>query len=212
MSRWSDLEASLRRSGCTCICGIDEAGRGPLAGPVIAAAVILPPGFAARNIDDSKRLSAKVREELYDYIIENARDYAIASSSPAKIDRINILQATFSAMRNAYRQLRHTPDYVLVDGNQRIPNLTISQKAIVKGDQTVLAIACASILAKVTRDRIMCEYHRQYPQYGFDRHKGYPTPQHRAMIEAHGAIDIHRRSFTLLPGQYELTLAGPSDN
>lgn len=194
------------------ICGVDEAGRGPLAGPVIAAAVILPPGFAARDIDDSKRLTAKQREELYDYITENARDYAIASSSPAMIDRINILQATFSAMRNAVRQLRQQPDYVLVDGNMRIPRLDISQRAIVKGDQIVLAIACASILAKVTRDRIMCEYHRQYPQYGFDRHKGYPTPEHRAMIEQHGAIEIHRRSFTLLAGQYELRFAATTDN
>lgn len=194
------------------ICGVDEAGRGPLAGPVIAAAVILPPGFAPREIDDSKRLTAKQREELYDYITENARDYAIASSSPAMIDRINILQATFSAMRNAVRQLRQQPDYVLVDGNMRIPRLDISQRAIVKGDQIVLAIACASILAKVTRDRIMCEYHRQYPQYGFDRHKGYPTPQHRAMIEQHGAIEIHRRSFTLLAGQYELRFAATTDN
>lgn len=194
------------------ICGVDEVGRGPLAGPVIAAAVILPPGFAPRDIDDSKRLTAKQREELYDYITENARDYAIASSSPAMIDRINILQATFSAMRNAVRQLRQQPDYVLVDGNLRIPRFDISQRAVVKGDQIVLAIACASILAKVTRDRIMCEYHRQYPQYGFDRHKGYPTPEHRAMIQQHGAIEIHRRSFTLLAGQYELRFAATTDN
>ncbi|MGB5107245.1 MAG: ribonuclease HII [Candidatus Zixiibacteriota bacterium] len=212
MKRWGEIETNLRRSGCTCICGVDEAGRGPLAGPVIAAAVILPPGFASRNIDDSKRLRPHVREELYDYITENARDYAIASSSPAMIDRINILQATFTAMRNAVKQLRHHPDYILVDGNMRIPRVEISQKAIVKGDQTVLAIACASILAKVTRDRIMCEYHRQYPQYGFDRHKGYPTPQHRAMIEQYGAIDIHRRSFTLLAGQYELTLNSTAES
>ncbi len=212
MKRWGDIESNLRRSGCTMICGVDEAGRGPLAGPVIAAAVILLPGFAARDIDDSKRLTAKQREELYDYIIENARDYAIASSSPAMIDRINILQATFSAMRNAVRQLRQQPDYVLVDGNMRVPRLDISQRAIVKGDQIVLAIACASILAKVTRDRIMCEYHRQYPQYGFDRHKGYPTPEHRAMIQQHGAIEIHRRSFTLLAGQYELRFAATTDN
>lgn len=207
MPKWLTTESDLRRRGYRAVCGVDEAGRGPLAGPVVAAAVILPPKFVDKGIDDSKRLTAAQREYLSNYIIDKCFCYAVASVSSAEIDRINILQATFAAMRKAIAQLATTPDFVLVDGNAAISKIDIPQLPIVKGDQKVLSIACASILAKVHRDRLMLAYHRQYPEYGFDRHKGYPTPEHREMIQKHGVIAIHRRSFTLLPDQRELEFA-----
>ncbi len=204
MARWSNWESRLRKEGCTAICGVDEAGRGPLAGPVVAAAVILPPDFDRGGIDDSKRLTAGQREKQFARIIGECYVYGVGIVFPEEIDRINILQASFEAMRQAIAQLDMVPDFVLVDGDKAIPKLALPQQAIIGGDGKVVAIACASIIAKVTRDRMMCEYHLQYPQYGFDRHKGYPTPEHRRMIERYGAIDIHRKSFTLLPEQHEL--------
>ena len=207
MPRWSNWESQLRKRGCVDICGVDEAGRGPLAGPVVAAAVILPFNFDATGIDDSKQLTARQREEQYERVVRECCAFGIGTVFPEEIDRINILQASFEAMRQAIAELDLAPDFVLVDGNKPIPDLSLSQKAIIGGDGKVVAIACASIIAKVTRDRMMCEYHEQYPQYGFDRHKGYPTPEHRRMIERYGVLDIHRKSFTLLPEQREFDLA-----
>jgi len=207
MRRWSNWESQLRKRGCVNICGVDEAGRGPLAGPVVAAAVILPTGFDARGINDSKQLTARQRDEQFGRIVRQCCSYGVGAVFPEEIDRINILQASFEAMRQAIAQLDEAPDFVLVDGNKEIPGLSLPQQAIIGGDGKVVVIACASIIAKVTRDRMMCEYHAQYPQYGFDRHKGYPTPEHRRMIERYGALDIHRKSFTLLPEQREFDLA-----
>jgi ribonuclease HII len=207
MTRWSDWESQLRKRGCVNICGVDEVGRGPLAGPVVAAAVILPSDFDATGINDSKQLTAHQREKRFGRIVRECCSFGIGAVFPEEIDRINILQASFEAMRQAIALLSAPPDFVLVDGNKPIPDLSQPQQAIVGGDGKVVAIACASIIAKVTRDRMMCEYHAQYPQYGFDRHKGYPTPEHRRMIERYGALDIHRKSFTLLPEQREFDLA-----
>lgn len=207
MPRWSNWESRVRKSGCVNICGVDEVGRGPLAGPVVAAAVILPRDFDSRGINDSKQLTVHQREEQFGRIVRQCCSYGVGAVLPDEIDRINILQATFEAMRQAIAQLSVAPDSVLVDGNKVIPNLSLPQQAIIGGDGKVVAIACASIIAKVTRDRMMCEYHTQYPQYGFDRHKGYPTPEHRRMIERYGPLDIHRKSFTLLPEQQDLRLA-----
>jgi ribonuclease HII len=208
MPKWLHTESDLRKRGYRAICGVDEAGRGPLAGPVVAAAVILPPKFVDKGIDDSKRLTPTQREYLSNYIIENCFCCAIASASSDEIDQINILQATFGAMRMAINQLATHPDFILVDGNAAISKIDIPQLPIVKGDQKVLSIACASILAKVYRDRLMLAYHRLFPEYGFDRHKGYPTKEHRSMIEKHGPIAIHRKSFTLLTDQRELDFGG----
>ncbi len=207
MPHWSQIESKLRRQGHSIVCGVDEAGRGPLAGPVVAAAVILPDKFDPAGVDDSKKLSANQRENAFERIVRECRCYGAAAIESDEIDRINILQATFAAMRAAIAQLPTAPDFVLVDGNQTIPELSIPQQCIIGGDGKVLSIACASIIAKVTRDRLMLEYHRQFPQYGFDRHKGYPTPEHRRMIEQFGVLGIHRKSFTLLPEQQELHFA-----
>ena len=201
------FERELQARGVRCIAGVDEAGRGPLAGPVVAGAVILPSDFDARGIDDSKQLTARQREEQFGRIVRQCCSYGVGAVFPEEIDRINILQATFEAMRQAIAELDVMPDFVLVDGIKAIPDLSLPQQAIIGGDGKVVAVACASIIAKVTRDRMMCEYHAQYPQYGFDRHKGYPTPEHRRMIERYGVLDIHRKSFTLLPEQREFHFA-----
>jgi len=209
--RRSRLEIELRKQGTSWICGVDEAGRGPLAGPVVAAAVILPAGFDARGVADSKKLTESQREACFERITRKCLGFGVGRCDPEVIDEINILQATFHAMRQALGQLAHVPEIVLVDGNQRIPNLKIPQQAIIQGDGSVVAIACASIIAKVTRDRIMREYHRQHPEYGFDQHKGYPTAQHRANIARYGVLPIHRKSFNLLDSQYELALSASED-
>ena len=206
VQKWLKIESDLRKKGYRQVCGVDEAGRGPLAGPVVAAAVILPKDFEDIGIDDSKRLTANQREFLSEHIIKHCFCYAVASASPEEIDQMNILQATFVAMRKAIAQLASQPDYVLVDGNSMIAGIDIPQRPIVRGDQQVLSIACASILAKVCRDRMMLTYHRQFPEYGFDRHKGYPTKGHRKMIREHGTVEIHRKSFNLLGIQEELDL------
>ena len=176
------------------ICGIDEVGRGPLAGPVVAGAVILPKDCEILYINDSKKLSEKKREELYDVIMERAVATGIGMASPARIDEINILQATFLAMERALGRLAVKPDLVLIDGN-REKNFGIPVKTVVKGDSLSANIAAASVLAKVSRDDFMLEMAKQYPQYGFDIHKGYPTRAHYDALRAYSACPIHRMSF-----------------
>jgi ribonuclease HII len=176
------------------VAGVDEAGRGPLAGPVVAAAVILDDRSPIKGLADSKVLTALRRENLYDEIRSKALCCSIAMASVEEIDRLNILQATMLAMQRAVNGLRLTPNKVLVDGN-RLPSLNVLAEAIVSGDALVPAISAASILAKVTRDRMLQELHLQHPDYGFDRHKGYGTAQHLKALEAFGPLDIHRRSF-----------------
>jgi ribonuclease HII len=174
--------------------GVDEAGRGPLAGPVVAAAVILDELNPIHGLNDSKKLSAKRREALFDEIRARALCFAIAEASVQEIDEINILQATLLAMKRAVEALRLPPKLVLVDGN-RLPILSIRSEAIVQGDVLVLAISAASILAKVHRDRLCEAMHQRYPVYGFDQHKGYGTAQHMAALQAHGPADCHRMTF-----------------
>ena len=174
--------------------GVDEAGRGPLAGPVVAAAVILDDLNPIRGLNDSKQLTAKRREALFDEIRARALCFAIAEASVQEIDELNILQATMLAMRRAVLALRLPPKLVLVDGN-RLPTLTIRAEAIVKGDALVPAISAASILAKVHRDRLCAEMQMRYPVYGFDQHKGYGTAQHLAALQAHGPSACHRMTF-----------------
>ncbi len=174
--------------------GVDEAGRGPLAGPVVAAAVILDDLHPVQGLADSKLLTPRRRERLFDEIRAKALCVCIAQASVEEIDTLNILQATLLAMRRAVEGLRLLPKYVLVDGNQ-LPRLNMPAMAIVKGDSKVPAISAASILAKVQRDRLCAELHAQWPAYGFDGHKGYPTPAHLAALRDHGACPAHRRSY-----------------
>lgn len=191
---WS-YERTCRDEGFATVCGVDEAGRGPLAGPVCAAAVILPQDLEIEGLNDSKKLTEKRREVLYDVIVREAVAYGIAFADEKEIDKINILQATFLAMRRAVEQLSVRPNIVLVDGN-REPDLgDLPVKTIVKGDSLSANIAAASILAKVTRDRFMLEQDAIYPQYGFAVHKGYGTKAHYAALTQYGACPIHRRSF-----------------
>ncbi len=180
--------------GYTAVCGIDEAGRGPLAGPVVAAAVILPEGCMIEGLDDSKKLSSRKREQMFDKICEKAIAYGIAEVDHTRIDEINILQATFEAMRGAAAALTVPADFALVDGN-RSPGLSIPKRCIVDGDAIVPSIAAASILAKVTRDHFMELMAAEYPGYSFERHKGYGTKAHYAAILEYGVSPIHRRSF-----------------
>ena len=193
MELWS-YETELAKAGYRCICGVDEAGRGPLAGPVYAAAVVLPLKLEIPGLNDSKKLSEKKRDELYQVILEQAKSYGIASASPAEIDEFNILNATFLAMNRAIQQLEPAPDYVLVDGNMT-RSIAPPAKSIVKGDSLSASIAAASILAKVSRDRLMKQYAQQYPEYGFAQHKGYPTKLHYEALGKYGPCPIHRRSF-----------------
>lgn len=176
------------------ICGIDEAGRGPLAGPVVAAAVILPADCEILYLNDSKQLSEKKREELYGEIMEKAAAVGVGMSSPARIDEINILQATYEAMRQAVSRLDPAPDLLLNDA-VKIPGLSVPQVPIIKGDAKSVSIAAASIIAKVTRDRLMKEYDRLMPEYGFASHKGYGSAAHIQAIRTYGPSPIHRRSF-----------------
>ena len=177
------------------ICGVDEAGRGPLAGPVYAAAVILSPDRPIAGLNDSKKLSEKKREVLYDVIIENAQAYCIASASVAEIEEYNILGATYLAMTRAVQGLSLTPDLALIDGNRIPPHLDVAAQTVIKGDAQSESIAAASILAKVTRDRLLVEMDAQYPQYGFAVHKGYGTAAHTAALKAYGSCPEHRPSF-----------------
>ncbi|MCD7980941.1 MAG: ribonuclease HII [Clostridiales bacterium] len=176
------------------ICGIDEAGRGPLAGPVVAAAVILPRDCGILYINDSKKLSAKKREELYDVIMEQAVSVGVGMRSPARIDEINILQATYEAMREAVEKLSPQPTLLLNDA-VTIPDVAIRQVPIIKGDAKSISIGAASIIAKVTRDRLMTEYDAVMPEYGFAAHKGYGSAAHIAALRKYGPSPIHRRSF-----------------
>ncbi len=176
------------------VAGVDEAGRGPLAGPVIAAAVILDDLKPIQGLADSKKLSAKRREKLFDEIRAKSLCFSIAEASVQEIDALNILQATLLAMQRAVEGLRLKPNKVLVDGN-RLPRLDILAEAIVQGDAKVSAISAASILAKVHRDRLCADMHQAYPEYGFDQHKGYGTQAHLNALNAHGATPLHRRSF-----------------
>ena len=188
-------EHAAQEQGFELICGVDEAGRGPLAGPVCAAAVILPPDLEIEGLNDSKKLTEKKRDALYDIITEKAVAYGIAMATEQEIDEINILQATFLAMRRAVEQLSVRPSFVLVDGN-REPDLgDLPLKTVVKGDSLSANIAAASILAKVTRDRYMVEMDARYPEYGFGVHKGYGTQKHYEALREYDACPIHRRSF-----------------
>lgn len=188
------MEQALMASGYPVLCGIDEAGRGPLAGPVCAAAVMLPPGLELPGLNDSKKLTGKKREALYDVIIASALHYGIAFATVEEIETHNILGATFLAMRRAVSKLTVTPALVLVDGN-RDPKLELPTECVIKGDGKCADIAAASVLAKVTRDRYMLEMAQKYPAYGFEKHKGYGTQMHYDAIRAHGPCEIHRMSF-----------------
>ena len=189
-----EIENSLYEQGYTAICGVDEAGRGPLCGPVVAAAVILPKDKCIEGVNDSKKLSEKKREKLYDDIIENAIAYGVGISDVSVIEEVNILNATKLAMKQAIENLQIKPDYVLIDGNQMI-DITINGETVVSGDARSESIAAASILAKVTRDRMLVEYDKKYPEYGFAKHKGYGTKAHIEAIGKYGLTDIHRPSF-----------------
>lgn len=193
LSLW-DYENELIAAGHGPICGVDEAGRGPLAGPVCAAAVMLPPGLEIPGLNDSKKLTEKKRDALYDLICSSAITYGVAFASVGEIEELNILGATFLAMRRAVEQLEKTPGLVLVDGN-RDPGLPYETECVVKGDGKCADIAAASILAKVTRDRYMLEQAERFPQYGFEKHKGYGTAAHYAALREYGPSEIHRPSF-----------------
>ena len=193
-----EYEEKARRAGWTRICGCDEAGAGPLAGPVYAAAVILPPDVELPGLNDSKKLTAKKREELFPKIQEKALAWSVASVGPEEIDRTDILSARIKAMQLAIDGLDPAPDFALVDGNRDHGSkyaITTDHQLIIKGDSLSRSIAAASILAKVSRDRYMCEMAALYPQYEFERHKGYPTKRHYELLREFGPCPIHRRSF-----------------
>ncbi|MDP3899958.1 MAG: ribonuclease HII [bacterium] len=191
-------ELNLRKNGYTSIAGIDEAGRGPLAGPVVASAVMfdfdsVPEELSA--VKDSKKISAKKREELFELILGQAAGFGVGMCDHRAIDRLNILEATFLAMKMALGNMRTKPSLILLDGNLPLPNYSSPQKSIVNGDNLVFSIAAASIIAKVTRDRIMAEMHKKYPAYQFLKHKGYGTKLHLDALKLYGPCEIHRRSF-----------------
>lgn len=191
---WLEFEKEALAKGYKAVCGVDEAGRGPLAGPVCAAAVILPDGVIIDGVNDSKKLSEKKRESLFDVIREQALSYSIAYATVDEIEEINILNATMLAMRRAIDGLEIKADYAMIDGN-KIPPIDIDAECIVKGDAKSMSIACASILAKVSRDRLLYKYAEEYPMYGFDKHKGYGTAAHREAILKYGPCPYHRKSF-----------------
>lgn len=189
-----EFETAALEAGYTVVAGTDEAGRGPLAGPVYAAAVILPQGLLIDGLNDSKKITEKKREKLFDVICQEAISYGIAYATPEEIDEYNILNASQLAMRRAVAMLTPTPDLVLVDGNiaREFP---MDAKPIVKGDALSMSIAAASILAKVSRDRVMAELAKEYPQYQLEKHKGYPTPLHMSLVREFGPSPIHRKTF-----------------
>ena len=189
-----EIEQSYFDSGVQIVCGVDEAGRGPLCGPVVAAACILPPDFILEGLNDSKKLTAKKRDALFDVILEVADDYCVASAMEKEIDELNILQATFLAMNRAFDGLREKPDLALVDGN-RNPGVDAVVETVVKGDARSMSIAAASILAKVSRDRYMLEIAKLFPQYQFEKHKWYGTKLHYEMLQQYGVSEVHRLSF-----------------
>jgi ribonuclease HII len=189
-------ENKIWKSGYNYIAGIDEAGRGPLAGPVVAAAVVFPVKFNIPGVDDSKKLSPVKRDMLFDKIISSCTSYGIGIKDESIIDDINILNATFLAMHEAVNKLSRKPDFLIIDGN-RFKDMGIPHKTIIKGDQKSFTIAAASIIAKVTRDRIMIEYHDKYPEYNFSKHKGYGTKEHLNLIKKFGYSEIHRKTFRI---------------
>ena len=188
------LEGEARAAGCQWIAGLDEAGRGPLAGPVVAAALVLPADSYITGLQDSKRLTARQRDIVYSRIQQQALAYGVGIISHTQIDQHNILWATKEAMLCAMQQLYRVPDMLLIDGITALPT-TIAQRLIIRGDACCASIAAASVLAKVTRDRLMLAYAQEYPAYGFDKHKGYPTAQHYARLGTYGPCAIHRLSF-----------------
>ncbi|MBR4172807.1 MAG: ribonuclease HII [Clostridia bacterium] len=192
--RMKEIEKRLYNEGYRLVAGVDEAGRGPLAGPVYAAAVILPADVRLDGINDSKKLSPKKRDELFDEIIEKAVSYAVFSVDEKKIDEINILRATHMAMNGAVESLSKKPDYVIIDGNS-ISGMTLPHETVVKGDAKSISIAAASILAKVSRDRYITEMAEKYPEHGFEKHKGYGTKEHIDAILKYGVSPIHRKTF-----------------
>lgn len=189
-----EKENELYEQGYTCLCGVDEAGRGPLAGPVYAAAVILPRGLVIPGLNDSKKLTEKKREALFDVITAKALDYAIAFATVEEIEERNILGATMLAMNRAIAGLKNKPDLALIDGN-RNAGIETPSLCVIKGDATCADIAAASILAKVSRDRVMLELAKEYPEYHFEQHKGYGTALHYAALREHGPSPVHRPSF-----------------
>ena len=190
-----EFEKAAVNSGFSCICGVDEAGRGPLAGPVCAAAVILPEGAVIAGLDDSKKLTEKKREKLYDIIKTTAVAYSVAYGTLEEIETVNILEATYLAMNRAIEGLNIKPDFALIDGNRVPRGIKIPCETIVKGDSKSMSVAAASVLAKVTRDRLMLEYDKKYPEYNFKKHKGYGTKEHTELIKQYGPCEIHRFSF-----------------
>lgn len=190
-----EYEKNAQKNGYKFICGVDEAGRGPLAGPVCAAAVILPVDCVIVGLNDSKKLSEKKRELLFDVIKEKAVAYSIAYGTLEEIEKYNILEATYLAMNRAIEGLSQKPDFALIDGNRIPKGISVPCETVVKGDMKSCSIAAASILAKVTRDRLMIEYAQKYPQYNFQKHKGYGTKEHYEAIKQHGVCEIHRLSF-----------------
>lgn len=191
-----EYDQTVRDSaGIRLLCGVDEAGRGPLAGPVYAAAVVFDPDHIPEGLDDSKKLSEKKREQLYDRIVDAAAAWCVASASVEEIEEVNILQATYRAMQRAVEGLSVPPELVLVDGNRLPPGLTAAAQTLVKGDALSASVAAASILAKVSRDRLMAELDRTYPEYAFAKHKGYGTALHMERIRTYGPSPVHRPSF-----------------
>ena len=189
-----EFEEKAWQNGYSAVCGVDEAGRGPLAGPVCAAAVILPAGIVIEGLNDSKKLSEKKREALFDVITENAVSWSVSLVDEKTIDEINILQATYRAMRQAVEGLPHPADFAYIDGN-RMEGLDLPYECVVSGDARIPSIAAASIVAKVTRDRLMCDFAVRYPVYGFERHKGYGSRAHHEALLQYGPCPIHRRTF-----------------
>ena len=191
-----EIEEEIYDSGIECICGIDEAGRGPLAGPVVIAAAVMPRYSMIEGVNDSKKVSEKKREALYETITKEAIAYGVGIIDQKEIDRINILNATKEGLTMAVKELIVRPDLIIVDALNNIDTDGIPYRSVIKGDAKCYSIACASIIAKVTRDRIMRQWDEIYPQYGFEKHKGYGTAAHIAAIKEHGLCPIHRRSFT----------------
>ena len=185
----------IRAAGHPCFCGVDEAGRGPLAGPVVAAAVILPPGLVIPGVDDSKKLSEKKREALFDTICREAVAYGIGIATVEEIERCNILGANDRAMSRAVEALHGQVGFALIDGNHLPPMMPVAAETLVKGDAKSASVAAASILAKVSRDRFMVELAEQYPQYAFEKHKGYPTKLHYERLRQYGPSPVHRKTF-----------------
>jgi ribonuclease HII len=193
--RMTHLEQMLAEKGYHAICGVDEVGRGPLAGPVVAAAVIMPPEMFIEGLTDSKRLTPLQRERIFEEIADLGLVCSVGVIDHESIDRMNILRASLMAMRKAVMDLRHAPDIILVDGNYPIPNVDQPQFTVVGGDRQCQSIAAASIVAKITRDRIMDRYEALFPSFSFSKHKGYPTAEHLEELREYGPTEIHRRSF-----------------